>query len=269
LVKLPVIAGRTQEHFSMESTYRKRLAATLARCCTIIAIVSVSAAVRAQPTGIAPEAQRLLKASTDFLASQKQFSADTRNTLEVVLKSGQKVEFNHTARLSVQRPNKLRAERTGDLVDQVFVYDGKSLTLHNPKDKAYAQMAAPDTLEAMLEFARTKLDIVAPAGDLLNKNAYAILMDGVTDGFVVGKAVIEGVRCDHLAFRAPHVDLQIWVREGAQPLPCKLVITTRDLPNAPQFAVTVSKWNLKPTFDKQTFSFTPPTGAKKVDFLPR
>jgi hypothetical protein len=173
------------------------------------------------------------------------------------------------ARLSAQRPNKLRAERTGDLVQQVFTYDGKSLTLFNPQDKVYAQVAAPDTLEGMIEFARTKLDIVAPAGDLLNKNAYDILMDGVTDGFVVGKAVIEGVRCDHLAFRAPHVDLQIWVQEGAQPLPRRLVITTRDLDNAPQFAVTITKWNLKPTFGAQTFAFNPPAGAKKVDFLPR
>jgi hypothetical protein len=121
----------------------------------------------------------------------------------------------------------------------------------------------------MFEFARTKLDIVAPASDLLYKNAYDVLMDGVTDGFVVGKAVIEGVRCDHLAFRAQHVDLQVWVQEGAQPLPRKFVITTRDLDNAPQFAVTVTKWNLKPDFGAQTFSFTPPAGAKKVDFLPR
>jgi len=253
----------------MQSTLYRRLAATLAKCSVIAAVAGLSVAVQAQPAGIAPEAQQLLKASTDFLASQKQFSADTRNTLEVVLKSGQKVEFNHTARQSVQRPNKLRAERTGDLVNQVFVYDGKSLTLHNPQDKAYAQVAAPDTLEAMLEFARTKLDIVAPAGDLLNKNVYDILMDGVTDSFVVGKAVIEGVRCDHLAFRAPHVDWQIWIQEGAQPLPRKFVITTRDLPNAPQFAVTVTKWDLKPTFSAQTFAFTPPAGAKKVDFLPR
>jgi hypothetical protein len=253
----------------MQSTLCRRLAATLAKCGVIAAVAGLSVAVQAQPAGIAPEAQQLLKASTDFLASQKQFSADTRNTLEVVLKSGQKVEFNHTARQSVQRPNKLRAERTGDLVNQVFVYDGKSLTLHNPQDKAYAQVAAPDTLEAMLEFARTKLDIVAPAGDLLNKNVYDILMDGVTDSFVVGKAVIEGVRCDHLAFRAPHVDWQIWIQEGALPLPRKFVITTRDLPNAPQFAVTVTKWDLKPTFSAQTFAFTPPAGAKKVDFLPR
>jgi hypothetical protein len=27
---------------------------------------------------------------------------------------------------------------------------------------------------------------------------------------VVGKAVIEGVRCDHLAFQTPHADLEIF-----------------------------------------------------------
>jgi hypothetical protein len=243
--------------------------AVLIRCCACIAVAGATLAAQAQPAGIAPEAQRLLKASTDFLASQQQLSADARITLEVVLKSGQKIEFNHAARQSVQRPDKLRAERTGDLVDQVFVYDGKSLTLHNPKEKVYAQVAAPDSLEGMFDFARTRLDIVAPASDLLSRNAYDILMDGVTGGFVVGKAVIEGALCDHLAFRAPHVDMQVWIQQGAQPLPRKLVITTRDVVNAPQFAVTVTKWNLKPTFDAQTFAFTPPAGVKKVDFLPR
>lgn len=253
----------------MQTTPRKYLQAIFTRCVTLSVLASFTLAVQAQPAGIDPEAQRLMKASTDYLASQMRFKADTRNTLEVVLKSGQKIEFNHTARVSVQRPDKLRAERAGDLVDQVFVYDGKSLTLNNPKDKAYAQMAAPETLEGMLEFARTKLDIVAPAGDLINKNAFDILMDGVTEGLVVGKAMIEGVRCDHLAFRAPHVDLQVWVQEGEKPLPRKLIITTRDLPNAPQFAVTITDWDLSPTFDAQTFTFTPPAGANKVDFLPR
>lgn len=253
----------------MQSTLRKNLAAVLTRCGTLVALSGFALAVQAQSEGIDPEAQRLMRASTDFLASQQQFSAETRNTLEIVLKSGQKIEFNHRARMSAQRPDKLRAERTGDLVDQVFVYDGKSLTLHNPQGKAYAQVDAPDTLEAMLEFAQTELDIVAPAGDLISKNAFDILMDGVTEGFVVGKAMIEGVLCDHLAFRAPHVDLQIWIQEGAQPLPRKLIITTRDLPNAPQFAVTVTQWDLKPRFDAQTFTFSPPAGVSKVDFLPR
>jgi hypothetical protein len=245
------------------------MASTLARAVAIVAIGAWSVASHAQPDGLDPEAQRILKASTDFLAGQKQFSLDTRNTLEVVLTSGQKIEFNQTARQSVQRPNKLRAERTGDLVEQVFLYDGKSLTLRNLKSDFYAQVSAPDTLEGMLDFARASLDIVAPAGDLLYRNAYEILMEGVTQSLVVGKAVIEGVRCHHLAFRAPHVDLQVWIQEGAQPLPRRIVITTRDLPNAPQFAVTVTKWNLQPKFNAQTFAFVPPSGHRKVEFLSR
>jgi hypothetical protein len=224
---------------------------------------------QAQPETLDPEAQRILKSATDFLARQRQFSVDTRNTLEVVMNSGQKVEFNHTIRQSVQRPNKLRAERTGDLVEQLFIYDGRSLTLRNLKNDYYAQVSAPDTLEGMLDFARESLDVVAPAGDLLYANAYDILMDGVTQSFVVGKAVIEGVRCDQLAFRAPHVDLQVWVQEGPQPLVRRYVITTRDLPNSPQFGVTMTKWNLQPKFDSKTFRFVPPSGQNKIDFLGR
>jgi hypothetical protein len=253
----------------MRSTSRRaRGARTAAACLAGLAASVLWGTAAAQPAGIDPQAEKLLRASTDYLAAQKQFSAETRNTLEVVLVSGQKVQFEHTAKLAVQRPDRLRAERTGDLVEQLFVYDGKTLALANPTQKYYAMVAAPATVEEMLDLARTKMDIVAPAGDLVYRNAYDILMTDVTSGFIVGKGMVEGVRCDHLAFRAPHVDWQIWIQEGKEPLPRKLVITTRDVANAPQFSVVVSKWNTKPVFGPQTFRFTPPAGARKVDFLP-
>lgn len=232
----------------------------------------VLASVLAQPLpgraeAVSPEAQQLLRASTDYLAAQQRFSLETASTIEVVLESGQKIQFDHGVRLSVQRPNKLRAERTGDLVDQVFFYDGKVLTLLNPDDNVYATIPAPSTIEDMLDFARDSLDIVAPAGDLVFKNAYDILMQDVTSGFVVGKSVVEGVRSNHLAFRAPHVDWQIWIEEGDRPLPRKLVITTRDIVNAPQFTVVVKNWNLEPCFSKDMFSYTPPQAPQRVDFI--
>ena len=222
-----------------------------------------------QTTGISPKAEQLLKASTNFLAGQQQFSLDTESSIEVVLGSGQKIQFDHTVSVSVQRPNHLKSERTGNLVDQVFYYDGESLTLYNPSENYYATMAAPGTLEEMLDFAREKLDIVAPAGDLLYKNAYEILMQDVTTGFVVGKGVVAGARCDHLAFRAPHVDWQIWIEEGDRPLIRKLVITTRDKLNAPQFIVVTKNWNLEPKFNIETFRFTPPKCPQKVEFVPK
>ena len=103
------------------ATLRRSAASTLARGVAAAVLATCAAVAQAQPEGIDPEAQRLLKASTDFMASQKRFSVETRNSLEVVLKSGQKIELRHTARQSVQRPDKLRAERTGDLVRQLFV----------------------------------------------------------------------------------------------------------------------------------------------------
>jgi hypothetical protein len=220
----------------------------------------------AQPGGT-PEARQLLKASTDFLARQQAFSVDTESSIEVVLDSGQKLQFDHTAKVAVERPDKLRAERTGDLVDQVFYYDGKSLTLHNPARNYYATVAAPRTLEEMLDFAREQLDIVAPASDLFYKNAYDILMQDVTSGFVVGKAVVDGVRCNHLAFRAPHVDWQVWIEDGARPLVRKLVITTRDKLNAPQFTVVAKKWDLEPRFAAGTFTYVPPKCPQKFEFV--
>jgi hypothetical protein len=234
---------------------------------TFVLAAAVLPAAHAQPAGIEPAALQALKASTDFLARQQRFSVDTRMSLEAVLFSGQTIEFNQSTRQSVQRPDKLRSEREGD-VAQTFIYDGRNLAMFNPAANVYASVAAPPTLEGMLDFARSKLDISAPAGDLIFSNAYEILTTDLQSGFVVGKAVIDGVRCVQLAFRNPVVDMQLWIEEGAQPLPRRMLLTTRDLFGAPSYSVTMTRWDLQPRFDDKTFSFTPPAGAKRIDFLP-
>ncbi len=224
------------------------------------------AAALAQPAGIDPQATAILKRSLDYLAGLKAFSVDTTSTIEVVLTSGQKIQFDNAAVASVQRPDKLVARRKGDLVNQAFYYDGKNLSLYNPDQKVYATVAAPNTLEAMIDFARDSLDILVPAGDLLYRNALELLTADVQSGFVVGKGVVGGVRCDHLAFRNADVDWQIWIQEGAKPLPRKYVITSTQVTGAPQFAVLAS-WNTAPKFAEGTFVFAPAKGAQRIDFL--
>ena len=252
----------------MPIEWRNQLVPQVIAALAIVVATMLPQTAPAQPAGIDPQAEKLLKASTVFLAAQKRFSVETRNTIEVVLTSGQKLQFGTAATGWVQRPNRLRAERKGDLVDQIFLYDGKSLTLYNPGQKVYATVPAPGTLDQMIVFAQTTLDIIAPGGDLLLENAYEVLMQNVTSGFVVGKSVVEGARCDHLAFRGVGVDWQIWIQEGAQPLPRKWVITSTDIAGSPQFEVVMTKWNLAPTFADGTFAFAPQKGAQRIDFLP-
>ena len=248
-------------------TMMKVKTAGLALVLGIIALSVSSIPVQAEGPAIEPEAKQLLKRMTDYLAGLDKFSVDTDNMLEDVLVSGQKIQYDFTATVGIQRPDKVRAERTGDLFQQVIVYDGKTLTIYNPGDNYYAQAAAPDNIDDTLHFARDTLDFVPPIGDVVYTDAYELLMTSVTEGFVVGKSMVGGVRCDHLAFRTPVVDWQIWIADGDEPLPYKYVLTTMDDPAQPQYLVLISNWNVTPSFDTTHFQFTKPEGAKEIDFL--
>jgi hypothetical protein len=222
----------------------------------------------AQPAGVEAKADTVLKAMTTYMAGLKQFSAQTENTIEVVTNEGQKIQFVAPATLTVSRPDKLMAERRGDIVDQSFYYDGKTLTLFNPGTKHYATVPAPGTIDAMLEFAWTKLDVIAPGADLIDTRAYEKLMQDVKTGTYIGLEVVGGQRCHHLAYQGAEVDWQLWVRDGAQPLPCRYVITSKGIAGAPQFTIQVVDVNTKPTIAASKFRFVPPAGAKAVEFLP-
>ena len=107
-----------------------------AACAAIFVVAAIWPQLgRSQPTGIQPEAEKLLRRMGDYLGSQQKFSVSTENTIEAVLTSGQKLQFDNPATAIVSRPNKMRAHRKGDLTNQEFLYDGKSLTLYSPKEK--------------------------------------------------------------------------------------------------------------------------------------
>jgi hypothetical protein len=223
--------------------------------------------VPTQASAADPDAEQILKRMTDYLSSLQKFSLDTDNMLEEVLVSGQKIQYDFTSTVVIQRPNKLRSERTGDLNQQLFVYNGKNLVLYDPMHMYYAVEAAPDNLDDVLHFARDKLDIVPPVGDVVFTNAFDLLTASITSGAVVGKSVVGGVKCDHLAFTTAVVDWQIWIADGDQPLPYKYVLTTKDDPAQPQYIVLMSNWNAAPEVNDALFEFTPPPGAKETDFL--
>jgi hypothetical protein len=223
--------------------------------------------IRAEAPAVEPEALKILKKMTDYLGSLQRFSVGTENMLEDVLMSGQKIQYDFSASVVIQRPNKIRAERTGYRFNQLLVYDGKTLSIFNKEDNYYAVAAAPDNIDDLLHFARDTLDIVPPTGDMVFTNAFDLLTAGITSGGVVGKAMIGGIACDHLAFSTPIVDWQVWIADGDKPLPYKYVLTTKDDPVHPQYIVLMHNWNVAPQVNDTMFKFTPPKGAKETEFI--
>jgi hypothetical protein len=223
-----------------------------------------ASAAGAQDTVISPEAQAVVDRMTAYLRTLKTYSIDSQSTRDEVVNFGYKVQHNEHSTVTVQLPNKLRAEVSGDLRDRTVVYDGAKIVVYSPDSDVYARTSAPDSVHQLIG---NLLDagVEMPMVDVLYQTGAGTLTEEVRGGVLVGDSEIDGSDCDHLAFRQQTIDWQLWVEKGDKPVPRKLVITTRYEVGDPQFQSTL-RWNLSPKIDASTFTFTPPKDAKEIPF---
>jgi len=226
-----------------------------------IVMLGMSTAVSADEA----DAKRLLKAMTDYLASQKTLLFEYNATLEVVTKEEQKLALASSGAVTLSRPDKIVATRAGGFADVEVSFDGKTLTILGKNLNIYAQQAMPGTLAHLVDELRFKHNRPLPAADLLLPDAYDALMHDVVDVKDLGSGVIGGVECDYLAFRTKEVDWQIWIAQGDRPYPCRYTITTKDLPGSPQYTIQIRDWKTGDEVAATDFSFKNTTEAKKVD----
>ena len=213
-------------------------------------------------TAITSEAQAVLDRMTATLKSLQSFEVTAHATRDEVLPFGYKLQNHESARMLVERPNRMRVEVQGDIKNRTYVYDGTQLSMYAPDFNVYSATPAPGTLG---ELASVLLDagVELPLIDMLYHGATGKLTEDVRVGIVVGDTMVDGVQTDHLAFRQPQVDWQLWVEKGKQALPRKLLITTRYSVGDPQYQATLH-WNLKPEIEAKSFTFVPPSGATKI-----
>jgi hypothetical protein len=248
------------------NTWKRRIAAGLFALGVLTLLVAVSPDARAQAPAVDPAAVETLKRMTTFLDGLQQFSVNTHSIIEEMHASKHRVDYDVSASVTIKRPNKLRAVRTGELMGESFFYDGKTLTVYKPSEKAYATEKGLDTIETMITFARETAGALLPSADLLYRNAFPLLMQDVTLAVVVGKPVINGVKYDHLLFSRPDVDFQIWIAQGKRPLPARYTVTETGTPALLSISTVLRDWNIASAVDDAQFKFVPPKGAKAISF---
>jgi hypothetical protein len=207
------------------------------------------------------DADKILKAMSDYVTSQKTLSVTFDSDIEVITPSLQKIQFAASGRVQLSRPDKLRVVRTGGYTDVEIIFDGKTLTV-NKDNNAFAQAETSGSVDQLIDVLREKHGIIAPGADLLFSNPFDVMMADVIDGEHIGQGVIDGVECEHLAFRNPDIDWQIWIETGARPIPHKYVITSKAVTGAPQYTLRIKEW--KTELPADAFAFNPPQGAKKI-----
>lgn len=205
----------------------------------------------------------LLKRMSDYLAAQDVISLSYDSIFEVVSDDHQKLQIATSGTVDMDRPGNIRTTRQSGFSNTEMVFDGTTLSFLGKGQNAYVQAEAPGTIDNLIDQLRDKFHRQLPGADLLQSDVYDNLMTDVTDVKDLGSGVIGGVECDHLAFRAKDTDWQIWIAQGAEPHPCRYVITSTGVDQAPQFTMEIRDW--KAGGAAGNFSFTPPAGATRMD----
>jgi hypothetical protein len=222
---------------------------------------------RGQDDAVTPPSPRaMLRAMTDYLAAQDSFSFHIKTNFEV-FDFGQKLQFAGAADIQVRRPDGLAVDYRDDLSARRLWYDGSQLTLVDPLDGVYASMKAPPDMDTALDYFEQRFGLVLPTTDLIGMDAYALIASRVRSASYVGLHDVEGEKCHHLAFTGDSADLQLWIRAGDRPAPCKFVVDYKEEPGRPEYIVVMTDWKFGRRLPDSRFKASIPEGAGRIEFM--
>src|SRR5258708_1757381 len=223
----------------------------------------------ATPSASEQRAINILKNMSEYLAHAERFSVTIRDGYDAVQQSGQKIEYGEIRKVTVNRPNEFRVEvERSDGEKRLVIFNGKDLTVYTAKNNFYGTVSRPGNLDQIIKYAVDDLKIRVPLAVMLLNTLPSELDNLVASADYVETTTITDVPCDHVAARTSRgVDFQAWIAQGSEPLPRRVVITYIDETGQPQFWADLSNWNLAPEVSDALFTFTPPDGAERIQFL--
>jgi hypothetical protein len=216
------------------------------------------------------EAMKSIERMSDFLTRAKQFKVTIDVGYDIVQEWGQKIEFGETRELTVRRPDRLRVDTTNrDGAKSGVVFDGSEIAAFDMKDKVYATVAKPGSLDDAVSYFVDDLGMRLPMAAVVQGRLAQDAKEWARDVRYVETSSIAGVPCDHVALHGDWEDVQLWIARGDRPLLQRMVITYTRAEGKPQFWAQLGKWDLAPDVSDSVFAFTPAEGATKIAFKPR
>jgi len=197
-----------------------------------------------------------IKRMSAYLTSLKAMEIVSESSLDVVTGDGQKVQLDGITTYKARNPGFV-VNYVSDLKVRSFIYDGKNFTVYAPLLGMYATVPAPATNQEVLDTVYNKFGIALPLEDLIRwTNADSVRAENLKSAYKLGTATLDGVKTDHYVFRGDRLDWEIWIQQGDQPLPRKLVIVDRTDPALPAFTSRLA-WKLNPPLTDADFAFNP------------
>lgn len=215
-----------------------------------------------------PDPSAVIKQMCDYLKSLKEFSYHAEVADDRVYHDGKKLQYGIEMDTYVKRPDKLRVNAVGDLLDKQFFFNGKAITLYDRDEKVYATMEVPPSIEDALDKAHRDYGLRVALIDLADPKLWDLVSGKTEHSLYVGMHNVRGVPCHHVALDGENVHLQLWIDAGKKPLLRKVVFTQKKLEGSPQWTAYLSDWKTDPRLGDTLFNFAVPAGVQKIKFVP-
>jgi hypothetical protein len=204
----------------------------------------------------------------DTLEEEGVFTFHAHITYDEVLESGTRLRYSGELQSALRRPDGLRTDFRGDLDSSSAWYDGHTFTLFDPATGLYATTQAPGQIDTLLVMVHDSLGFSLPLADLYFSTPCLGFTANLEKGSYRGVESVGEARAHRLDMSQQDIDWQIWIEEGDRPLPRKMTITYKRLPGSPQFTAVISDWDFSPMLSEDFFTFRPPDGSSRIEFLP-
>ncbi len=219
----------------------------------------------------------VLRAFCAYVQGLPRFTCDV--TLIMKTESeGMRQEIETTYGFATEKPNKLALRYRKGMVGNTLVSDGTTLYTCLGMVNRYEAKPAPRTLDDLFQAMPVAGNMLF-LDNLLRKDVYGAIMEGVTQMDSAGRETVDGVECDRLAFKQDDFDWDLWITTGDAPTVVKvrtdvsksMAAMRADMPGMKSARMTVEnrfeKWTAPAELPAEAFAFTPPEGAKKVASL--
>jgi hypothetical protein len=222
------------------------------------------------PAETTARGRELLQQTGATLKAASTLTFDTAERHERVRRNGEKKAFSLSRQVRLRRPDRLSFRATGDGIDDLHAfYNGRSFTLVGNTQKVYAQVDAPNTVDALLDRLAERFDQPMPMADVLYSDPSQSFQSGEFTGGWVKRTPIDSATCHELHYTGKTAEFTLWVADDDRALPCKLAIVYTARTGKPTSEITFRNWQLGAAIAESEFAANVPQTYERIPIIER
>ncbi|MFI5323280.1 MAG: DUF2092 domain-containing protein [Thermodesulfobacteriota bacterium] len=212
------------------------------------------------------KAASILHGMSDLMGSKDEYTFKANIMYDDLLNTQWKIQYDADETVFIKKPDKFYIGYVTNQGGYKLWYDGGQATLLEVPTNDFSLTTLPGSIDQALTKLKEQYQFTPALSEFLFINTYKVMTANVITGAYLGTSDVFGAKCHHLLFVEKDINWQIWIEDGKRPVPRKLVINYKNLPESPQFIAVFKDWILGEPITNSALKPDIPNINSRVEF---